>query len=155
MDAKVERVVVAGRERGVDVVPTTFPSDTRTAEQAAAAVGCDIGQIVKSLIFDSPQGGVLFLVSGANRLDLEKAAQSAGVTELTRATAERAKTITGYSIGATPPFGLASEVPVFVDEDLLQHPLVWAAAGRPDSVFPAAPEDLVQAARATVANIKE
>ncbi|HET7481608.1 MAG TPA: YbaK/EbsC family protein [Actinomycetota bacterium] len=155
MDPKVAQVVAAGREVGVDVVPRTFPAETRTAVDAAAAVGCDVAQIVKSLVLESPDGPLLFLVGGPNRLDLAKAAAVAGVGEVTLASATRAKAITGYSIGATPPFGLATAVPVFVDEDLMAHAEVWAAAGRPDSVFPTEPGRLVQATKARVANIKD
>jgi prolyl-tRNA editing enzyme YbaK/EbsC (Cys-tRNA(Pro) deacylase) len=155
MDEKIGRVVAEGAARGVEVVPKTFPSETRTAQDAATAVGCDVAQIVKSLIFDSVEGPVLFLVSGTNRLDLAKGAAVAGVDRLERADANRAKAITGYSIGATPPFGLATEVPVFVDADLLEHDEVWASAGRTDSVFPAPPGRLVQAAGGVVANLKE
>ena len=154
MDPKVERVVTAGKERGIDVEPKTFPSDTRTAAQAAEAVGCDVAAIVKSLIFDSEDGPALFLVSGANRLDLEKAEAASGHKKLTQASAARAKEVTGFSIGATPPFGSTTEVPVFVDQDLISHAVVWAAAGRPDSVFPVSPHDLVRAAGASIADLR-
>lgn len=153
VDAKVSRVVEAGAARGLEVRPVTFPEETRTAEAAAAAVGCDVGQIVKSLVFEAGGSPILFMVSGANRVDLEVAAAAAGVDELRRADATAAKAATGFSIGATPPVGLASDIPVFMDEDLLQHNVVWAAAGRPDAVFEADPRALARASGATVCRL--
>lgn len=155
MDPKVQRVVDAGAAAGLTVEPTTFTSETRTAEDAARNVGCDVSQIVKSLVFGSDRGPLLFLVAGNNRLDVKKGASVAGVTKLERLDANAAKAATGYSIGATPPLGVTTQLDVFMDEDLLQHDAVWAAAGRPDSVFPADPKELARAANATVADVKE
>ncbi|MBW3595125.1 MAG: YbaK/EbsC family protein [Actinobacteria bacterium] len=154
MDPKLQRVIDAGTAAGIDVEPRTFTSETRTAEDAARNVGCDVAQIVKSLVFISDRGPLVFLVSGANRLDTEKGARAAGVARLERLDATAAKAATGYSIGATPPLGLPGHLEVFMDEDLLQHEVVWAAAGRPDSVFPADPRELRRAADATAADLK-
>jgi prolyl-tRNA editing enzyme YbaK/EbsC (Cys-tRNA(Pro) deacylase) len=154
MDPKVERVVAAGAESGLIVEPKTFTSETRTAEDAARNIGCAVGQIVKSLVFGSEHGPLLFLVAGDNKLDTTKGAAVAGVEKLERVDANTAKVATGYSIGATPPLGLATELDVFMDEDLLKHDEVWAAAGRPDSVFPASPEELARAAGARIAELK-
>lgn len=154
MDPKIERVVAAGAVADLTVEPRTFTSETRTAEDAARNVGCDVGQIVKSLVFGSEHGPLLFLVSGDNKLDTAKGAAVAGVTKLERVDANAAKTATGYSIGATPPLGLAADLDVFMDEDLLRHDEVWAAAGRPDSVFPAKPSELARAANAKVVDLK-
>lgn len=154
MDPKVERVIAAGAASGLAVEPRTFTSETRTAEDAARNIGCEVGQIVKSLVFGSEHGPLLFLVAGNNKLDTVKGAIAAGVEKLERVDANSAKAATGYSIGATPPLGLASELDVFMDEDLLQHDVVWAAAGRPDSVFPAAPAELARAAEAKVVELK-
>lgn len=154
-DPKVARVVAAGRELGVDVVPLTFPSDTRTAADAAHAVGCEVGQIVKSLVFLAGEETVLLLVSGANRVDVEKAAKTLCVSRLDKADADAARSATGYSIGATPPLGLLSEMRILIDEDLLAHETVWAAAGRPDSVFQVDPRQLATATGATIAPVKE
>jgi Cys-tRNA(Pro) deacylase len=155
VDPKVERVVAAGAERGLRVDPITFERETRTSQDAADAVGCAVGQIVKSLVFDAGEQTVLFLMSGANRVDLEKAATTAGVRKLERADANRAREASGYSIGATPPLGHSSQLPVFMDEDLLAYDEVWAAAGRPDSVFKCDPKELARAAGATLADLKE
>lgn len=155
MDAKLQRVIEAGRRAGLVVEPTTFAAETRTAQDAAREIGCDVAQIVKSLVFQSERGPLLFLVSGANRLDATKGAAAAEVPALEKADASGVKAATGFSIGATPPLGLGTELPVFIDEDLLQHDVVWAAAGRPDSVFPADPKELARATAATVADLKE
>jgi len=130
-----------------------FPSGTRTAVDAARAVGCDVGQIVKSLVFVAGGNPVIALVSGANRLDETRLGAAAG-KPVTKADAEMARTATGYSIGGVPPFGHATELPVFMDRDLLAHPVVWAAAGRPDSVFEIEPERLRDLSKATVVDLK-
>jgi Cys-tRNA(Pro) deacylase len=152
-DEKVGRVIAAGAQRGIVVTPVTFPSETRTAADAAEAVGCDVSQIVKSLVFDGEGAPILLLVSGANRVDLDVAAEAAGVPSLSRADANQAKAVTGFSIGATPPVGHSSPLPVFMDEDLLEHDVVWAAAGRPDSVFAVDPHELARASEAKVCRL--
>ena len=152
-DEKVRRVVEAGAAKGLTVAPVTFPDGTRTAADAARAVGCDVAQIVKSLVFDGGGSPVLLLVSGANRVDVPTAAAAAGLETLERADAEVARAATGYSIGATPPIGLANDLPILMDEDLLQHDVVWAAAGRPDSVFAVEPGALARASGAKVCRL--
>jgi prolyl-tRNA editing enzyme YbaK/EbsC (Cys-tRNA(Pro) deacylase) len=126
-----------------------FPEGTRTAEDAARAIGCEVGQIVKSLVFTAGGRPVVALVSGANRLDPSKLAAVAG-GPVAKADAETARQATGYSIGGVPPFGHASALPVFMDRDLERYDVVWAAAGRPDSVFPITPARLVELAGARV-----
>lgn len=150
----MQRVVDAGRVAGIEIVPRTFQVETRTAEDAARNVGCDVAQIVKSLVFGSEGGPVLFLIAGNNKLDTRKGASVAHVEKLERVDAGTARSATGYSIGATPPVGLVTDLPVFMDEELLRHDVVWAAAGRPDSVFPCGPHDLQRASRAIVADLK-
>jgi prolyl-tRNA editing enzyme YbaK/EbsC (Cys-tRNA(Pro) deacylase) len=152
-DAKIKAVVGAAQQLGLDIVPITFPQGTRTAQDAADAIGCDVAQIVKSLVFLAGDRAVLFLVSGANRLDLERAAAVAGVEKLVKADATAVKRETGYSIGATPPFGHAQYMPMFMDEDLLHHDEVWAAAGRTDAVFAVDPKLLRGATGAAVARL--
>ncbi|MEO8744633.1 MAG: YbaK/EbsC family protein [Candidatus Dormiibacterota bacterium] len=136
---------------GVEV--KEFPAGTRTAVDAARAVGCEVGQIVKSLVFIAAGRPVVALVSGANRLDEKRLGAVAG-EPVTKADAETARAATGYSIGGVPPFGHATEVPVFMDRDLAGHRTVWAAAGRPDSVFEIAPERLRELSSAVVADLK-
>jgi prolyl-tRNA editing enzyme YbaK/EbsC (Cys-tRNA(Pro) deacylase) len=142
---------LADSEIGIAV--KQFPVGTRTAVAAAQAVGCDVGQIVKSLVFIAAGRPVVALVSGANRLDESRLAAVAG-GPVTKADADTARAATGYSIGGVPPFGHATEVPVFMDRDLLGHREVWAAAGRPDSVFEISPDRLRELSHAEVADLK-
>jgi prolyl-tRNA editing enzyme YbaK/EbsC (Cys-tRNA(Pro) deacylase) len=138
---------------GLGVAVKQFPQGTRTATDAAQAVGCEIGQIVKSLVFLAAGRPVVALVSGANRLDETRLAAVAG-EPVAKADAETARAATGYAIGGVPPFGHATEVPVYMDRDLLAHPVVWAAAGRPDSVFEIAPDRLRELSHAVVLDLK-
>jgi prolyl-tRNA editing enzyme YbaK/EbsC (Cys-tRNA(Pro) deacylase) len=130
-----------------------FPEGTRTADDAARAIGCEVGQIVKSLVFVAGGKPVVALVSGANRLDERRLGAVAG-EPVAKADATTARDATGYSIGGVPPFGHATDVPVFMDRDLLEHAVVWAAAGRPDSVFEIQPERLRELSNAVVADLK-
>ena len=130
-----------------------FPQGTRTAVDAARAVGCELGQIVKSLVFLAAGKPVVALVSGSNRLDERRLAAVAG-DPVAKADAETARAATGYAIGGVPPFGHATEVPVFMDRDLLAYPAVWAAAGKPDSVFEIEPARLRELSHAVVIDLK-
>jgi prolyl-tRNA editing enzyme YbaK/EbsC (Cys-tRNA(Pro) deacylase) len=105
---------------------------------------------VKSLVFMADEQAVLALTSGANRVDEASLAEAAGAQELRRATPEEARSATGFAVGGTPPFGHTTLIRTFLDPDLLTHDEVWAAAGRPDSVFPLAPEDLARLSGATI-----
>jgi len=129
-----------------------FPEGTRTAVDAARAVGCDVVQIVKSLVFVAGGRPVVALVSGANRLDEKRLAAVAG-EPVVKADADTARMATGYAIGGVPPFGHATDVPVFMDRKLLEHRVVWAAAGRPDSVFEIEPERLRELSNAVVLDL--
>src|SRR4029077_5632199 len=140
-------------EAGIGIGGEEFPEGARTAAYASRAIGGEVGQIVKSLVFVAGGRPVVALVSGSNRLDEHRLGAVAG-TPVRKADAETARTATGYSIGGVPPFGHASEVPVFMDRDLLGHEVVWAAAGRPDSVFEIAPERLRELSQAEVADLK-
>ncbi len=130
-----------------------FPAGTRTAADAARAIGCELGQIVKSLVFVAGAEPVMALVSGVNQLDLAKLAVLVG-GPVAKADADTTRSVTGYAIGGVPPFGHARPMPVYLDRDLLSHPVVWAAAGRPDSVFAIAPPRLVELAQAVPADLK-
>jgi Cys-tRNA(Pro) deacylase len=154
-DPKVLRVIDAGRSRGIEVRPVSFEEQTRTAADAARQVGCDVAQIVKSLVFMADERPVLLLVSGANRVDLTKAAAAVGVDHLDKADADAARAASGFSIGATPPFGHVTEIPVLMDVDLLSHDQVWAAGGRPDTVFPLSPKELQRATGAPAAELRQ
>jgi Cys-tRNA(Pro) deacylase len=141
---------LAESEVGVEV--RQFPQGTRTAVDAARAVGCDVAQIVKSLVFVAAGRPVVALVSGANRLDEKRLGAMAG-EPVAKADAETARAATGYAIGGVPPFGHATQVDVFMDRDLMRHHAVWAAAGRPDSVFEINPERLRELSSATVGDL--
>ena len=154
-DLKLAQVLEAGADIGIEVHPVTFSQETRTAVDAAREVGCELGQIVKSLVFMAGDESLLYLVSGSNRLDVDKAKIAAGVEELDKADAATAKQATGYSIGSTPPFGHRTEMRIFMDEDLLAFDEVWAAAGRPDSVFAVDPRALAKATDATVCPLEQ
>lgn len=146
------RVQEAGRQLGLDITVLEFEAPTRTAADAAAAVGCTVGQIVKSLVFLVAGRPVVCLVSGANRLDETRLAAWAGVNRETvrRADAESARAATGYAIGGVAPFGYPRPLPVLCDADLLQYEVVWAAAGTPHAVFAVSPQALVAAIGAQV-----
>jgi Cys-tRNA(Pro) deacylase len=149
----IVRVIEAGRELGVDVKPRNFPEGAKTAQDAADAIGVDVGQIVKSLIFGVDGELVLAYVSGSNQLDEKKLAAAAGGATCKRVDADAVRTSTGYPIGGVPPFGHLNPLEVFIDPDLLQYNEVWAAAGTWHDVFAIAPEDLVRASGGTVTDL--
>jgi Cys-tRNA(Pro) deacylase len=140
-------------ERGITIAVTRFPSTTRTAPDAAREIGCTVGEIVKSLVFVADDAPVVALCSGADRVDEPKLRAALGASAVRRATANEAKSATGYAIGGVPPFGHEAELRVVIDDGLLAFDTVWAAAGLPDAVFPIAPADLVRLSRGTVADI--
>ena len=150
----VARVVEAGRALGITVEARTFPEGTKTARDAADAIGVEVGQIVKSLIFAVDGEVVLAYVSGANQLDEDKLAAAAGGLRCSRVDADVVRSTTGYPIGGVPPFGHETALRVFVDPDLLDHDVVWAAAGTWHDVFPLSPGQLVEASGGTVADLK-
>ena len=150
----VTRVVDAGRVLGLSIEPRRFPDGTKTAADAAAAIGVDIGQIVKSLIFAVDGEVVLAYVSGANQLDEKKLAAAAGGAKCARVDADVVREATGFPIGGVPPFGLATNLRIFVDPDLLQYDEVWAAAGTWHDVFAIAPNDLVRASGGSVVDLR-
>jgi Cys-tRNA(Pro) deacylase len=156
MHPSARKVASSAVALGLNIEVVEFDETTRTAADAASAVGCGIGQIVKSLLFVVDGHPVMALVSGSNRLDESKLASLCHVSRkrIKRADAEFVKSVTGYSIGGVPPFGHASELPVFVDSDLLEFELVWAAAGTPHAVFAISPTDLVEVSKGVVADIR-
>ncbi|BCL21032.1 aminoacyl-tRNA deacylase [Streptomyces tuirus] len=132
-----------------------FPDATRTATEAAAAVGCELSQICKSLIFAADGVPVLVLMDGASRVDLELVREELGADKVTRAKVDVVRETTGYAIGGVPPFGHKTRTRVLADRSLLEHDVVWAAAGTPYAVFPIAPEDLVAHAGGTLVDVRE
>jgi prolyl-tRNA editing enzyme YbaK/EbsC (Cys-tRNA(Pro) deacylase) len=150
----VDRVIAAAAERGLEIEPRQFPDGTKTAADAAAAIGVDVGQIVKSLIFAVDGEVVLAYVSGANQLDEKKLAAAAGGMKSARVDADTVRAATGFPIGGVPPFGHATHLRVFVDPDLLQYDEVWAAAGTWHDVFGIEPHRLVAASEGLVVDLK-
>jgi prolyl-tRNA editing enzyme YbaK/EbsC (Cys-tRNA(Pro) deacylase) len=148
-----ERVQAALSAAGVTARIEEFPSSTRTAQEAADAVGTSVGQIVKSLIFLAGDSPVLALVSGANRLDPDRLAALTGLP-IGKADADAVRQATGYAIGGVPPTGFPAPIATFIDRDLLQYDVVWAAAGTPRHVFPIAPQDLVRITGGRVVDLK-
>ncbi len=149
----VNRVVEAGSALGLRVEPVRFPDGTKTAVDAATAIGCDVGQIVKSLIFAVDGEVVLAYVSGANQLDETKLALAAGGVTCSRVDADTVRSATGFPIGGVPPFGHDRQLRVFVDPDLMQYDVVWAAAGTWHDVFSLTPQQLVAASEGVVVEL--
>ena len=123
-----------------------FPEGTRTAQDAAAAIGCTVGQIVKSLVFLRDGEPILVLCSGANTVDARRLG-------LDKADANVVRRATGFAIGGVPPYGHPAPLETLVDEDLLGYDEIWAAAGTPRSVFPLTPGELVERAGGTVTRV--
>ena len=150
----VLRVVEAGRAMGLVIITRRFPEGTKTAQDAANAIGVAVGQIVKSLVFGVDGEIVMAYVSGANQLDEKKLAIAAGGKKCSRVDADAVREATGFPIGGVPPFGHSTTLRIFIDPDLLQYDEVWAAAGTWNDVFPIAPNDLVRASDAVVVELK-
>ena len=149
----VLRVMEAARERGLEITTKRFPEGTKTAADAAAAIGVSVGQIVKSLVFGVDSEIVMALVSGSNQLDEKKLAAAAGGAKCARVDADAVRDATGYPIGGVPPFGHSTQLRVFVDPDLLQYDEVWAAAGTWNDNFSANPNDSVRVAGGVVTDL--
>ena len=150
----VLRVVEAGRALGLEIMTRRFPEGTKTAQDAANAIGVAVGQIVKSLVFGVDGEIIMAYVSGANQLDEKKLAIAAGGTKCSRVDANAVREATGFPIGGVPPFGHSTTLRIFIDPDLLQYDEVWAAAGTWNDVVPIAPNDLVRASDAVVVELK-
>jgi len=148
------RVITAAREAGLEITTRRFPEGTKTAADAAAAIGVVVGQIVKSLVFGVDNEIVMALVSGSNQLDEKKLAAAAGGAKCSRVDADAVRAATGYPIGGVPPFGHSTQLRVFVDPDLLQYDEVWAAAGTWNDNFGANPNDIVRVAGGVVTELK-
>lgn len=140
--ASTERVMAAARELGLELDIHHFPHGTKTAVDAAKAIGCDVAAIVKSLVFTIDGEPVLALVPGDRRLDTDALAQIANGEVVDRAPLDMVRTTTGYVAGGTPPFGHATPIRVFADDQLRREAVVWAAGGTPNTVFPIAVEEL-------------
>ncbi|MDX1528435.1 MAG: YbaK/EbsC family protein [Gammaproteobacteria bacterium] len=146
MHPTAKKFAESAKALGLEVEIRQFEATTRTAEDAANAIGCTVGQIVKSLVFLVDGEAVMTLVSGPNRLDEKKLAGLCGVgrKKVKRADADKVREVTGYSIGGVPPFAHAKSLRTFIDEDFFQYDAVWAAGGTSNAVFPIAPDVLAR-----------
>ena len=155
----VQRVLDAAARKGVTIEVVTFDESTHTALEAAAAVGAELGQIVKSLVFVVPARTglepILCLVAGHNRVDIARLAAVTQAPDIRRATAKEARELTGFSIGGIPPIGFERPMRVIMDPDLGRYPEVWAAAGLETTVFAVPPGTLRILADATVVPIAD
>ncbi len=156
----MQRVLEAAARKGVTLEVTAFADSTHTAADAARALDAELAQIVKSLVFvtareDGELEPIVCLVSGADRVDLERLAAVVGRRDIRRATAREADELTGFSIGGIPPFGHVQRARVIMDPELGRFETVWAAAGLPTAVFPIAPANLRMLSDAHVAPMAE
>jgi prolyl-tRNA editing enzyme YbaK/EbsC (Cys-tRNA(Pro) deacylase) len=150
-----DRVRTAAAAAGLPLTISEMPQSTRTAEEAAAACGTSVAQIVKSLVFRKARSRepVLLLVSGANRVD--QAAVTAEIGEpIERMDADAVRALTGFAIGGVAPLGSLTPLPTFMDADLMRFDAIWAAAGAPYAVFRTTPSALVRATGATVISVR-
>jgi prolyl-tRNA editing enzyme YbaK/EbsC (Cys-tRNA(Pro) deacylase) len=156
MHPRAEEFAAAAVERyGVDVEVHEFPEGTKTAADAAEAIGCDVAQIASSLVFVADGEPVVVVTSGANRVSEDRLAAAVDADSVRMAEPEEAREATGWSIGGVPPFCHDRELTGLIDETLLDHDEVWAAAGTPEGVFPIAPDRLVELSGAEPADVAE
>ncbi len=153
MSGAIERFMAASMALGLTPQVRRFPQGTKTAADAADAIGCEVAQIVKSLVFMADDRAVLALTSGANRVDEAALAWVSGARSVRRATPEEARTYTGFAVGGTPPFGHTTDVTTYLDPQLQRYDEVWAAAGTPDSVFPLTPDELLRLSGARIVDV--
>jgi prolyl-tRNA editing enzyme YbaK/EbsC (Cys-tRNA(Pro) deacylase) len=146
--------ILSGMGLGYRVIE--FPTSTRTAQEAADRVGCQIGQIVKSMVFRGQTSGegILVLTSGLNRVDEKKIGVYTG-EDVERADPDFVRMVTGFAIGGVPPIGHLQPLETFIDEDLLNYPSIWAAAGTPNAVFEMKSTDLVRITRGIAITVKQ
>jgi prolyl-tRNA editing enzyme YbaK/EbsC (Cys-tRNA(Pro) deacylase) len=138
---------------GIKLEVKELPVSTRTAGEAAEAVGCRVEQIAKSIVFDAG-GPVLVIASGINRISTQKL-QDRLDKEITIMEPDKVKRIVGYPIGGVPPVGHKTSMKIFIDEDLLNYDIIWAAAGNPRAVFSLTPQELIKITSGEVMDVKE
>jgi len=150
-----QKIQDALRALGYDYTVIEHAESTRTAQEAADRAGCELGQIVKSLIFRGKTSGkpILVLTSGANRVDEKRIAAYAD-EPIARADADFVRAATGFAIGGVPPIGHTQKMETYLDEDFLQHQTIWAAAGMPNAIFELRTEDLQRMTGGKVARVK-
>lgn len=154
--SSMARVSAAATEAGLPIKILKMAQSTRTAEEAAQAAGCSVAQIVKSLVFENRSTGKLnlLLVSGAHDADMDYLSKQYGL-DFTRCEVRRVRDETGFAIGGVAPIGHLKPIAIHMDRSLLDHDVVWAAAGRPDSVFSVNPDALARAVSAHLIDVRE
>jgi len=155
LSPSAQKVQEALRQSGVQLQVVELPASTRTSAEAAQAVGCEVGQIAKSLVFKTSetQMPILVIASGANRVDEAKVGARLGEA-IGKADADFVRSRTGFVIGGVPPVGHTETLKTFIDQDLLNYQQIWAAAGTPNAVFPLTPTDLIQITQGEVIKVK-
>jgi prolyl-tRNA editing enzyme YbaK/EbsC (Cys-tRNA(Pro) deacylase) len=155
LQSSAQKVQEALTAVGLPCQVVELPASTRTAQEAAQAIGCTVGQIVKSLVFRGTRTGkpILVLASGVNRVNEKRLSEWAG-EPIGKADADFVRQHTGFAIGGVPPVGYPAPVETYIDEDLLQYHEIWAAAGTPYAVFRLTPKDLGKIGQGSVVNIK-
>jgi prolyl-tRNA editing enzyme YbaK/EbsC (Cys-tRNA(Pro) deacylase) len=151
LSRSAERVQQALDAAGIALQVEELSASTRTAQDAASAIGCEVGQIAKSLIFAGAESDepILIVASGSNRVDVVKTATTIG-EPLAKANADFVLQQTGYAIGGVPPVGHSKPIATYIDKDLLQYNVIWAAAGTPWAVFALTPSQLLELTHAKV-----
>ena len=155
LSSSAQKVQDLLNELGYDFTVVESETPTKTAQQAADFAGCELGQIVKSLIFKglTTNKGILVLTSGANRVDESRISQYSGES-IGRANADFVRAVTGFAIGGVPPIGHIQKMDTYLDEDLLQYKTIWAAAGTPNSIFELTPDALQKMTSGKIAFVK-
>ncbi len=155
LSSSARKVQEALNSLGYDITVIEYAESTRTAQEAAERAGCTLGQITKSMIFKGKTSGkpILVLTSGANRVNEARISEYAG-EPIGRADADFVRTVTGFAIGGVPPLGHLQKMETFLDEDLMQYPTIWAAAGTPNAIFELTPVDLQKMTGGRVVKVK-
>jgi prolyl-tRNA editing enzyme YbaK/EbsC (Cys-tRNA(Pro) deacylase) len=155
LNPSAQRVQALLKAAGLGCTVVEMDQTTRSAQDAARAVGCEVGQIAKSLVFEGVEthAPVLVITSGANRVDEARLGRAVG-ERVRKADADLVRRATGFAIGGVPPLGHAEPLQIFIDEDLLRHAAIWAAAGTPRAVFRLTPQELQQITGGRVVRVK-
>ena len=153
MHPSVARVAELLRASGATGEPVQLADSARTAAEAAAGLGCDVGAIASSLLFTADGEPLLVMTSGAHRVDTDLVARLLGVDKVRRADADTVRAATGYAIGGVAPIGHPSPLRTLVDTDLARYDVVWAAAGHPHAVFPTSYDELLRLTGGTPAQV--
>ncbi len=153
--AATQRFLEQVGETGVPIEPVVFPADTKTSQQAAAALGCHVSQITKSLVFMADEAPLMVLMAGDRRVDVAAVAAIVGAQRVRRAGLDEVRESTGFVAGGTPPFGHVKDMKVLADRSITDNDVVWVAAGSPKTVFAIGVHDLMRLSRAVWVDVAE